>query len=45
MPDAHVERLDLVPDVDKGHLNILVHGNAAARGLKVGHPSLILPRP
>ena len=44
VPEAYVERLDLVPDVDKGQLNILVHGNAAARGLKVSHiPSLLCP--
>ncbi len=27
--------LVLVPDVDKGQLSVLVHGSAAARGLKV----------
>ena len=35
VPAAYIERLDLVPDVDKAQLSILVHGNAAARGLKV----------
>ena len=35
VPTAYVEKVDLVPDVDKGQLSILVHGNAAARGLKV----------
>lgn len=44
VPDAYIEGLDLVPDVDKGHLDILVHGNAAAKGLKVGNLSLI-PHP
>ena len=33
-----------MPDVDKGHLDILVHGNAAAKGLKAGNLSLI-PHP
>ena len=39
VPAAYIERLDLVPKVDKAQLSvldILVHGNAAARGLKVG---------
>ncbi len=35
VPEAYVERIDLVPDVDKGQLSVLVHGSAAARGLKV----------
>ena len=40
VPEAYVERLDLVPDVDKGLLNVLVHGSAAAKGLKVGLTTL-----
>lgn len=35
MPEAYVERLDLVPEVDKSQLKVLVHGSAAAKGLKV----------
>ena len=35
VPAAFIDRLDLVPDVDKDQLNILVHGSAAAKGLKV----------
>ena len=35
VPSAHVERLDLIPDVDKGQLSVLVHGSPAAKGLKV----------
>ena len=38
VPSAHVERLDLVPDVDKGQLSVLVHGSPAAKGLKVMPP-------
>lgn len=41
MPEAYVERLDLVPDVDKSQLKVLVHGSAAAKGLKV-HSHLLL---
>lgn len=39
VPAAYVERLDLVPDIDLGVLNIMVHGNAAAKGLKVSSHS------
>lgn len=46
VPTAFIERLDLVPDVDRSHLSITVQGNAAAKGLKVvvnasadGHPA------
>ena len=38
VPSAHVERLDLIPDVDKGQLSVLVHGTPAAKGLKVIPP-------
>lgn len=38
VPSAHVERLDLIPDVDKGQLSVLVHGSPAAKGLKVIFP-------
>ena len=38
VPSAYVERLDLIPDVDKGQLSVLVHGSAAAKGLKVMSP-------
>lgn len=41
MPDAYVEGLDLVPNVDKGHLDILVHGNEAAKGLTVRRQVLL----
>lgn len=44
VPDAYVEGLDLVPNVDKGHLDILVRGNAAAKGLTVGHTVLLSGR-
>ena len=40
VPSAHVERLDLIPDVDKGQLSVLVHGSPAAKGLKVTSPLL-----
>ena len=35
VPKAFVEGLDLVTDVDKGELSVLVHGSPAAKGLKV----------
>jgi len=38
VPSAYVEGLDLIPDVDKGQLSVLVHGSAAAKGLKVMSP-------
>lgn len=42
VPKAFVEGLDLVPDVDKGELSVLVHGSPAAKGLKVTKPHLSL---
>lgn len=38
VPSAHVEGLDLIPDVDKGQLSVLVRGSPAAKGLKVMSP-------
>ena len=36
VPDQHIKRVDMIPDVDKKLLSVTVHGNSDAVGLDVG---------
>lgn len=35
VPEAHIERVDAIPDIDAGLVTITVRGNQAAQGLNV----------
>ena len=35
VPEAHIERVDAIPDIDAGLVTITVQGNQAAQGLNV----------
>lgn len=43
VPSAHIERLDLIPDIDQGILYVDVVGSPAARGMQVQVSAATVP--